>query len=160
MALAVEADLIVRSGGNESYLQLFDRDGDGLSDPDLVAAAIAWGEAIVFSKLSASHPGVDFETPGPVPYLIIDLVARLAIGYAEDLSITLRNIKREKGTGFKASAMADLEAIATNDLAQIPDITPQPFASGASYVHAPAPVYGAVAGTPSSDPDGGGYSGF
>jgi hypothetical protein len=161
MSLGTDADIEARAGGPKGMVRFFDRDGSGAVDAEILQAAKDYATATIYAKLGASFPGVDFENPGPVPYLIRDLWARLVVGWAEDLSLSLRRAKREPGAvSYKDSALAELAALAANDQAQLPSGAPAPFADAAALVHAPAGMWQAQA---DYDPDcgtGGGRSGF
>lgn len=125
MAILTEADVVRAAGGEDAYLTLFDRDGDGTADADVVAVALEFAEARVAGALAASHPGVVFDTPGPVPALVRIAAALLAVGFAENFSLTLRNQKPEPGKGYMAMGEMALAAF-KNGETRLPTGQPQP----------------------------------
>jgi hypothetical protein len=168
MSLGSDDDLKARIGGEEPFLALFDRDGDGVAETgagSTLDAAKAYADSIVYGTLGPSHPGVNFQTPGPVPTLVIGIWAELAIAYAG---------KSFPGAGSGApyahmekDALERLKRLARNEDLQLPTGAPEPYSAGDTFVSAPIPVFGAAATSEESDPDreavngaGGGWSGF
>lgn len=71
-------DLIARLG-DERFLRLFDRDGDGVADAAALTSVSEYSEAMINAQLNGS-----FATPlaAPVPVFIRDLAVDLALGRA------------------------------------------------------------------------------
>lgn len=131
-------DIQNRAGG-EAALRAFDRDGDGTVDTAAVNAAIAWADAIIDSKLAASH-GAPFTGTPPVVVreLSIDLALyRVASGYPGATGST----KSPYRQGYE-DAMALLRDLGKDRAARLPTGTPEPFASGTSYVSDVATPFG------------------
>ncbi len=144
-------DIQNRAGG-ESALRAFDRDGDGTVDTAAVTAAIAWADAIIDSKLAASHGAPFTDTPPViVRELSIDLALyRVASGYAGATG----SVKAPYRQGYE-DAIALLKDLARDQTARLPSGPPDPVSrveASVSPVDAPSSFWG--------DPNGPDWSGF
>ncbi len=133
MAYTDQARLVARLG-DERFLRLFDRDGDGVADAGVIAGAIAYAEAIIDAKLAASH-GARFDDPGPVPEMIAVCATDLAIGWA-GMAFPGGGTAGERSpyAAMQEAAMKFLAALATDRSARLPDTAPLPSRSAESYV--------------------------
>lgn len=152
MSIGTNDNVRVGIGGDEAYLALFDRDGDGVVEDgadSLLAMAKAYADSAVYGILGASHPGLDFDTPGSEPPEILESWVELVIAHAG---------RRFPGTGPNGStpydhmdkrAVARLKAISEGDDWQLPSGPAAPFAGGAAaYVSAPAAVWNQASAQP------------
>ena len=76
MSYATSQDIIARLGA-ELYLRLFDRDGDGAADTQIVNEAIAHADACIDVELRGVYT---LPLPSPVAVHVKDIAVDLAIG--------------------------------------------------------------------------------
>lgn len=76
MSYSTAADIEHRLGA-EAYLRLFDRDGDGAADPQLVDEAIAHADAMINVELRGVFT---LPLPSPTATYVKDIAVDLAIG--------------------------------------------------------------------------------
>jgi hypothetical protein len=132
MAYADQARLIARIG-DDRFLRLFDRDGDGVADAVTVMAALAYAEALIDSKLAVSHGGRRFDSPGPVPEMIAACAADLAIGWA-GMAFPGSATETHPYAAPHKAALSLLDALAKDQQARLPGVVPEPARSSESYV--------------------------
>lgn len=139
MAYADQARLIARIG-EERFLRLFDRDSDGIADTQTVSAALAYAEGLIDAKLAVSHSGQRFDSPGPVPEMIAACAADLAIGWA-GMAFPGSATETHPYAALHKAAENFLAALAKDQQARLPGVTPEPAASSQAYVTSADPQW-------------------
>lgn len=132
MAYADQARIVTRIG-QDRFSRLFDRAGDGTAVAQTVAAALAYAEALIDSKLAVSHGGQRFDSPGPVPEMIAVCAADLAIGWA-GMAFPGSATETHPYAALHKAAINSLDALAKDQQARLPGVVPEPARSSESYV--------------------------
>lgn len=134
MAYSTQPQIVIACGGQTAYDQLFDYDGDGVGDSDVLAQAQAYADGLINTYLWLRYRTV--ASPSPVlQMLAADEAVYFARKYKPALGVTEPDEKQHE------SRLKTLEAMRTG--AQRPDDPAPPASSAAgkaAFVESDSPM--------------------
>ena len=123
MAYSTQAQIVIACGGQAAYDQLFDFNGDGVGDPDVLAQAQTAADALIDTYIWLRYQTV--ANPSPVLQM---LAAHEAVYYARECRPTLGLTETE--IKLHEARLATLEKMRTGALR--PDDPAPPMSDAAS----------------------------